>query len=325
MQKSKQELNANAVGANCVRPHFEGMTKNNKGITLIALIITIIVMLILVGVTINVALNGGLFTKAEEATSGTEKQAIYEQIITNMELTNNGKIAVKETFDKVLSDFGADKVININPATVDSNTTEVTFSIEGKTGTYNYKISTTGIEKDSIQEPPQTGGLVYGRIYKGSFLDEGETYEVSIAFSKKLGNVFVDDIYNSYQYEYSEETNDITAPGTQLTVTENGTKLIGYLDETDMELILTEENMFKEYQPTLDNENNVYMGIYYNKDIGTLINIEYDGGFYTCKIEGHGHRAGTLEDTLESASITKVDSKNLSYEGNTYTLLEELE
>ena len=38
--------------------------KNKKGITLIALIITIIVMLILVGVTINVALNGGLFETA---------------------------------------------------------------------------------------------------------------------------------------------------------------------------------------------------------------------------------------------------------------------
>ena len=41
--------------------------KRNKGITLIALIITIIVMLILVGVTINVAMSGGLFTTAKEA------------------------------------------------------------------------------------------------------------------------------------------------------------------------------------------------------------------------------------------------------------------
>ena len=40
--------------------------KNQKGITLIALIITIIVMLILVAVTISVVLNGGLFEKAED-------------------------------------------------------------------------------------------------------------------------------------------------------------------------------------------------------------------------------------------------------------------
>ncbi len=46
--------------------------KNKKGITLIALIITIIVMLILVGVTVTVAINGGLFQKTKEAASKTQ-------------------------------------------------------------------------------------------------------------------------------------------------------------------------------------------------------------------------------------------------------------
>ena len=54
---------------------------NQKGITLIALIITIIVMLILVGVTINVALNGGLFQKAKVAADGTQKQAEKEELM----------------------------------------------------------------------------------------------------------------------------------------------------------------------------------------------------------------------------------------------------
>ena len=42
--------------------------KTQKGITLIALVITIIVMLILVAVTISMAINGGLFEKAGKAT-----------------------------------------------------------------------------------------------------------------------------------------------------------------------------------------------------------------------------------------------------------------
>ena len=46
--------------------------KEQKGITLIALVITIIVMLILVGATISVSLNGGLFSIAKEATADTE-------------------------------------------------------------------------------------------------------------------------------------------------------------------------------------------------------------------------------------------------------------
>ena len=46
--------------------------KTKNGITLIALIITIIVMLILVGVTVTAAVNGGLFEKSKEAAKGTE-------------------------------------------------------------------------------------------------------------------------------------------------------------------------------------------------------------------------------------------------------------
>ena len=47
--------------------------KNNKGITLIALIITIVIMLILVGVSVTTALNGGLFDTARESVNETEK------------------------------------------------------------------------------------------------------------------------------------------------------------------------------------------------------------------------------------------------------------
>ena len=57
----------------------------NKGITLIALIITIIVMLILVSVTIRMAINGGLFEKAGQAVGETENAINAEQqLIKNM-------------------------------------------------------------------------------------------------------------------------------------------------------------------------------------------------------------------------------------------------
>ena len=52
--------------------------KDTKGITLIALIITIIVMLILVGVTVTTAINGGLFTASQEAKFKTEVSQIKE-------------------------------------------------------------------------------------------------------------------------------------------------------------------------------------------------------------------------------------------------------
>ena len=54
--------------------------KTKKGITLIALIITIIVMLILVGVTANVAINGELFKKSREGTYSYKVETIKENL-----------------------------------------------------------------------------------------------------------------------------------------------------------------------------------------------------------------------------------------------------
>ena len=55
--------------------------KGQKGITLIALIITIILMLILIGVTISVSLNGGLFSTAKEATGETQAAKESEELL----------------------------------------------------------------------------------------------------------------------------------------------------------------------------------------------------------------------------------------------------
>jgi len=72
--------------------------KEQRGITLIALIITIIVMLILVAVTVTVALNGGLFKTAKQATSETdlekEKELLLEVVMGA--IGKNGKVNFEE-------------------------------------------------------------------------------------------------------------------------------------------------------------------------------------------------------------------------------------
>ena len=61
------------------------MLKNNKGITLIALVITIIVLLILAGISIAMLTgNNGLLTKANDAKNDTATAEAKERI--NMEL-----------------------------------------------------------------------------------------------------------------------------------------------------------------------------------------------------------------------------------------------
>ena len=74
--------------------------KEQKGITLIALIITIVVMLILVGVTINVALNGGLFPKAEYASEQMQIEAEKEELLSAVlgAVGDDGKVVLEKIY-----------------------------------------------------------------------------------------------------------------------------------------------------------------------------------------------------------------------------------
>ena len=74
--------------------------KNNKGITLIALIITIIVMIILVAVTINMAVNGGLFGYAGNAARETEEAKQKESDWLNVEGLTTDQMIAKYTTDR---------------------------------------------------------------------------------------------------------------------------------------------------------------------------------------------------------------------------------
>ena len=118
------------------------MLKNEKGITLIALIITIIVMLILVGVKINIALNVGLFTKAETATRETEEKAILEEMLAMMDITDDGKINAQAIIDKMKEKY-----------TVEGSIPNIT--ITGKLGKYNYIVSETEIKIGSKGNEPE--------------------------------------------------------------------------------------------------------------------------------------------------------------------------
>lgn len=54
--------------------------KNSKGITLVALIITIIILLILVGITISQLTENGLLKKSKLAVEETKKAQVQETI-----------------------------------------------------------------------------------------------------------------------------------------------------------------------------------------------------------------------------------------------------
>ncbi len=100
-------------------------------------------MLILVGVTVNVALNGGLFSKARTAVTKKEEQVIYDQIVSSMNLGDNGDILVKETYSaaKNLLEGQGNTVSIVNPSTEENIVDSVEFTVTGNSGTYTYTIT----------------------------------------------------------------------------------------------------------------------------------------------------------------------------------------
>ena len=86
--------------------------EQNRGITLIALIITIIILLILVGVSINLVIKGDLFGSAQKAVSGT-----------------NAKVSEQQTrVDELMGELDR---LEEQSGTIDDG--EPAFKIEGKT------------------------------------------------------------------------------------------------------------------------------------------------------------------------------------------------
>ena len=106
--------------------------KTQKGITLIALVITIIVMLILVAVTISMAINGGLFEKAGKATGDTKNAMNAEQQLADGRIQIAGK--VYESIDDYLAGKEAvldyDKTKTNDDGTLKSN---AKYESDGKT------------------------------------------------------------------------------------------------------------------------------------------------------------------------------------------------
>ncbi|MBO4816509.1 MAG: prepilin-type N-terminal cleavage/methylation domain-containing protein [Clostridia bacterium] len=132
--------------------------KKSKGITLIALVITIIVMLILVGVTINVALNGGLFGKAGEAKDRTNlaKEKEMMQAAALGYLDDDGYVD--------LETFATEQNNKIEGYTLEDKGTYVTASKED--GTTFYVTKQGGITEE---EPSgNSAGSIYDVAYVNS-------------------------------------------------------------------------------------------------------------------------------------------------------------
>ena len=148
------------------------MLKNNKGITLIALVITIIVLLILAGVSIAMLTGqNGILNQAGRAGDETARAEVLERV--NMEL--NGQLAnamAGDPFDTATEiegnlGLGTDKKINGYKVTVNSTSTAynpsntVTITIEKPSDDAGTFSDDAGVRYDSETSTWKVTPLTY--------------------------------------------------------------------------------------------------------------------------------------------------------------------
>ena len=126
-----------------------------NGITIIALIISIIIILILAVATINLINKEDILIKTKKATSYTEREEILENLVSMATFDSEGKIEVDKLIEKVEENYPKRYTWN-NPK----------LTIQGKIDTYSYKITRTKIIKYSDSDnielilKPIVGGII---------------------------------------------------------------------------------------------------------------------------------------------------------------------
>ena len=174
---------------------------NEKGITIIALIITIILLLILVGVSINLAIKGDLFGSAEKAVSGTNDKTAQEQTRVDELMGELDKVEKQQKEQEE-----AEKQKNLLGKRVTENTKYVS---NGKTAWIPKGFTVSGIDSERAID----SGLVIYDIPEGTTPDWSNPDSVKTKYNQFVwipvevkSTDTEDSIASFYRSEWAENT-----------------------------------------------------------------------------------------------------------------------
>ena len=305
--------------------------KETKGITLIALVITIIVLLILAGVTIaTLTGENGILTKATDAKEqteiGDEQEKVKLSAVGALAKDNGGEIKRSYLNDELTSYIGTE---GTDYTLSESAPFIVTYSDSGrsyiidengnvseyvdiaqyvKVGNYvNYNPtisdkSGTQVEASKLTYTSPTGsGTEHGNGYTSTEEDGGQTFTATADTKWRVLDI------GSGTVTLISENPITTDTGGNFTM--NGA--IGYL-----------------YAERELNEICKIYGYGYGADISQVTKYNYGGpkdGNLTGEITGSGARSITIEDINKQAGITETDYTTLdSNYGNTTNPIEDV-
>ena len=184
------------------------MQNRNEGITLIALIITIIILLILVGVSINLAIKGDLFGSAEKAVEGTNDKTAQEQTRVDELMGELDKVEKQQKEQEE-----AEKQKNLLGKRVTENTKYVS---NGKTAWIPKGFTVSGIKSEQSID----NGLVIYDIPEGTTPDWSNPDSVKTKYNQFVWipvEVKSTDTENSIASFYRSEWAENTATGGERT------------------------------------------------------------------------------------------------------------
>lgn len=198
--------------------NLEIQPKKEKGITLIALAITIIVLLILAGVTIaTLTGNNGILTKATESSETSEREKTRERIGLSVQAANivgRGQLEYNNLNEELKNEFGEDnyKILKVGKGyLIILDNVQYKIDAEGKVE------EEKEIDKSNIE---YAGDLSKGGKYNGT---EGTAYRINCIEDlvewrnnyRKYNSSYIE-LEKTLDFESIESYNDCTAITTDI-------------------------------------------------------------------------------------------------------------
>lgn len=190
--------------------------KNQNGITLISLIITIIVMVILAGVAMTSIIGeDSVVEETETATVKMEEAEILEKIQTSTKFNLEGNIDLEKTFKNIQTNLKAENVTLIEPIEESdlATATEVKVKVKGNKGEYEYLVKGKNIEiapptpPKPIYDDYDIGDAVYYDENADGAKSDSEKYyvftksedgnEIEIVRAETKGSIYLGEEYNN--------------------------------------------------------------------------------------------------------------------------------
>ena len=270
---------------------IEKQISSTKGITLIALVVTIIVLLILATVTISIITgDDGVIDQARDAKRDTEISQWEERIdiaIVNAE-GNNEEVTMDIIIQELINRGIISDASKVNTETGDITTNDPSYVISGKLDDYIEKPLEPGDTADKTKKDNYSDGTDTATI-PGGFTVSDKEGETTIADGLVVygpdGSEFVwvpVDIDDMAQCSTAGGTCDLEPQkdGTLKCITHNSTDIVGKLYVSDSgEFSDTAKTTYdpneEEREPAIVTGNNTGTGTEYDGDSEKLALIEY--------------------------------------------------